>query len=337
MSESMISVLLLVLPLMITVGVCWIALGRTRAEPRRLSNAYWLLVAGFLALQTLADLGLPGFGGYAVVIILAPLLVLCLAVFLILNGVVMLRRERPTIANLLSLITGIALLVIIVGTLPVILSRIPWLISLLIIALVLVGYFGFHFVAFVGYALLYPRLVRDRTADWVVVLGSGLGDGVRVTPLLASRIRVGMVERTRRNARLLVLSGGQGPDEERSEGHAMADWAIANGADPQGVLVEDRSRNTEQNLRYSAELVPAGGQGVIVTSNYHTLRAAMLARKIGLPAQAVGAPTAGYYWPSAMIREFVAVLAEHKVAHLLLIVVVGGPLIALTISAWAQG
>ena len=320
-------------PVVITVAVSWIAIRRTRAEPRRLSNAYWLLVAVILAAQTLAVLGFQGFAGYLVVIILAPLLVLSLTIFLILNGVVMLRRERPTIANVLSLITGIGLLVIIVGTLPVVLSRIPWLISLLIIALILVGYLGFHFVAFVGYALLYPRLVADRPADWVVVLGAGLGPAGRVTPLLASRIRAGMTEFGRRNARLLVLSGGRGRDEPRSEAQAMAEWAVGNGADPHRVLVEDRSRNTRQNLRYTAELVPTGGQGLIVTSNYHTLRAAMLARKIGLAAQAAGAPTAGYYWPSAMIREFVAVLAEHKIVHLAIVVVVGAPLVALTIAA----
>lgn len=333
MTSSVIGVVLIVAPLVITAAIAWIAVRRTRAEPRRLSNAYWLLVAAVLVLQTLAELGLPGLGSVVVVIILSPLLVLCLAVFLILNGVVMLRRERPTIANLLSLITGVGLLVIIVGTLPVILSEIPWLISLLIICLVLVGYFGFHFVAFLGYALLYPRLVRNRPADWVVVLGAGLSGGTRVTPLLASRIRTGMAEQTRRRAGLLVLSGGRGPDEQRSEAEAMAEWAIDNGADPGRVLVEDRSRNTRQNLANTAELVPAGGQGLIVTSNYHTLRAAMLARRIGLPAQAAGAPTAGYYWPSAMIREFVAVLAEHKVAHLVVVLLVGSPLVALTIIA----
>lgn len=337
MSDSATSTVLLVAPLVISVVVWWVAVRRTRAEPRRLSNAYWLLVATVLAVQTLAELGLPGVGAFLAVIILSPLLVLCLTVFLILNGAVMLRRERPTIPNLLSLITGLALLVIIVGTLPVILSGTAWLISLLVIALVLVGYFAFHFVAFLGYSLLYPRLVRDRPADWVVVLGAGLGGGTRVTPLLAARIRTGMAELARRRARLLILSGGRGPDEQRSEAEAMAEWAIANGADPDRVLVEARSRNTRQNLRYTAELVPAGEQGLIVTSNYHALRAAMLARRIGLPAQAAGAPTAGYYWPSAMIREFVAVLAEHKIAHLALVILVGGPLIAATVAAMQHG
>ncbi|MBO0810835.1 MAG: YdcF family protein [Microlunatus sp.] len=337
MEGSLIDTVLAAAPLVITAVVCWIAIRRTVAEPRRLSNAYWLLVAGLLAAATLTELGFPGLGSFVIVIVLAPVLVLCLTIFLILNGVVMLRRERVTAANLLSLVTGVGLLVIIVGTIPVILSENRWLITTLAIVLILVGYFGFHFVAFLGYALLYPRLVRNQPADWVVILGSGLGGGTRVTPLLASRVRAGMVEFARRGARLLVLSGGRGADEVRAEGAAMAEFAIANGADPGQVVVEDRSRNTRQNLRYSAELVPPGGQGLIVTSNYHTLRAAMLARKVGLPAQASGAPTAGYYWPSAMIREYLAVLAEHRIVHAALVLVVGGPLALLSIIALLAG
>ncbi|QGN31536.1 YdcF family protein [Microlunatus sp. Gsoil 973] len=332
MVTSATEVVLLIAPLIITAIVWWIAISRTRSEPRRLSNAYWLLVAVLLATQALADLGVPGSGALLILIVMAPLLVLGLTVFLILNGVVMLRRERVSVANLLSLVTGLGLIVVIAAAPMLIRSGNRWLITALGIVLILLGYLGFHFVAFLGYALVYPRLVRDRPADWVVVLGAGLSHGRRVTPLLESRIRVGMAEQHRRGARLLVLSGGRGPDEERSEAEAMAEWAIENGAAAEQVVIENRSRNTEQNLAYSSELVPAESQGLIVTSNYHTLRAATLARKVGLPAQAAGAPTAGYYWPSAMIREYLAVLSEHKIVHAVLMLLVGGPIAALAVA-----
>ncbi|WP_198671809.1 YdcF family protein, partial [Desertihabitans aurantiacus] len=74
--------------------------------------------------------------------------------------------------------------------------------------------------------------------------------------------------------------------------------------------------------------------GLVVTSSYHVLRAAMLARRLGLPAQAVGAPTARYFWPSAVLREYVAVLAEHLVVHvvLTLLVALPAPLLVLWLS-----
>lgn len=312
------TVLLIVGPIVVAVVVSWIAVRRIRHEPRRWSNAYWLLVAVLLVVEVLAGLGAPGASVLALavglVVLTAPLLVLALAVFLIMNGVTMARRESRSLANLLSLLTGLALAALIVIVIPVLLTGIWWLILALTVVLLLAAYAGFQFVAFAGYALLYPRLVRNRPADWIVVLGSGLGEGGRVPPLLAARLRTGLEEFRRRRARTLIVSGGKGSDEARSEAEAMAEWTIANGADPRTVQLESRSRNTEENLRFSRELVPLA-EGLIVTSNYHVLRAAILARKLGIPAQAAGAPTAGYYWPSAMIREFIAILAERPVLH----------------------
>lgn len=57
---------------------------------------------------------------------------------------------------------------------------------------------------------------------------------------------------------------------------------------------------------------------MIVTSDYHAMRAATLARRLGIRADAVGARTARYYWPSAVLREFVAMLAQHKKRHAVL-------------------
>ena len=70
----------------------------------------------------------------------------------------------------------------------------------------------------------------------------------------------------------------------------------------------------------------APGQGLIVTSDYHVLRAAILARRLGLPAQAAGARTARYYWPSAMLREFIALVVGRRRLHLVLGTLIAVPL-----------
>ncbi len=61
------------------------------------------------------------------------------------------------------------------------------------------------------------------------------------------------------------------------------------------------------------------GPVVAVTNNNHVLRTAVLARQIG-DAQAVGAPTARYYLPSAFLREYVAIVWEHRRLHVAVIV-----------------
>jgi uncharacterized SAM-binding protein YcdF (DUF218 family) len=57
---------------------------------------------------------------------------------------------------------------------------------------------------------------------------------------------------------------------------------------------------------------------VIVTSNYHVFRTAIIARKAGIRGQVTGARTAGYYWPSAMLREFAAVFLRYWAANLVI-------------------
>jgi len=54
------------------------------------------------------------------------------------------------------------------------------------------------------------------------------------------------------------------------------------------------------------------GSTLVVTNDYHVLRAALLARSIGSDAQVVGSPTATYYVPSAFLREYVAIMVEHR-------------------------
>lgn len=49
---------------------------------------------------------------------------------------------------------------------------------------------------------------------------------------------------------------------------------------------------------------------IVATSSYHVFRAALLTRTLEMNAHAVGAPTAWYYFPSAVIREFVRVIRD---------------------------
>lgn len=315
-------VLSLVAPLALTAAVCWVGIRRTRVEPRRLSNAYWLLVGVLLAFQTLANLAVPGIAGLVTTVIAAPSSALCLALFLILNGAWMLRTDGAWVASLVSVVAGIGLLALVGCIVPVLVSGGGRLAEGLVVVLLAAGYLGFQFVAFLGYTLVYPRLVPARPVDWLVVFG--FGEGVDIGPLVASRIRTGLVECARHGSRFLVMSSGREMTHSGIEADAMADWAIAEGADP-GVLVrETRSHDIEEGLRYSASLMSAhgAGDGLVVTSNYQVLRVAILARRTRVAAHAVGAPTLSYYWPSAILREFVAVLAEHKITHVVLIMVI---------------
>ncbi|WP_328943939.1 YdcF family protein [Streptomyces sp. NBC_00250] len=319
-----------------------------RRDRRRFGNAVYLgLAVTFVGIALLAGIE-DAPPGVAETVMICGLLVLglgpvVLAGLLTANGVKMVRKEGRRPANLLSLLAGLGMFGVMVLAV-VAATTDSWALHMFVLTLVLLlGYVSFLFVCFVGYAFLYGRMRIRRDADYVVVLGSGLIGGRRVPPLLASRLdrgravyeRLAAYERREGDAPVLVVSGGQGPDEALPESHAMADYLVERGFPPGAVVREDRSRTTEENMLFSKELMERdrpGSSCVIVTNNFHAFRAAITARRAGVNGQVVGSPTAAYFWPSATIREFVAVFLQYKVVNLGICLT----LILLGVLAWAS-
>ncbi|MGC5397697.1 YdcF family protein [Streptomyces sp. DT20] len=310
----------------------------TLHERRRFSNAVLLgLSLTFAAAAWLAGLARsqPAAGREIgiVLVLLVAVGIAILAWFLISNGVTMVRKEGRSPANLLSLLTGLALVVLLALMITALILENVTLVVVTGTVLALAGYIAFLFVCFVVYAFLYGRLHIHRKADYVVVLGAGLINGTRVSPLLAGRLERARAVHTRLTARgrqpVLLASGGQGPDEGLPESHAMAEYLIERGFPAALIEREDRSTTTEQNLRYSKSIMEKAHPDykcVVVTNNYHVFRAAVTARREGVRGHVVGSPTAAYFWPSAMIREFVAILRTYWRTNLAvcLLLVLGG-------------
>ncbi|MFD8640893.1 YdcF family protein [Streptomyces zaomyceticus] len=319
-----------------------------RRDRRRFGNAVHLgLAVTFLGIGLIAgiDDAPPGVAETVMLVVLLGLGLgpVVLAGLLTANGVKMVRKEGRSPANLLSLLAGLGMFGVMILAVAAAVTG-SWALNILVVTtLFLLGYVSFLFVCFVGYAFLYGRMRIRRDADYVVVLGSGLIGGRRVPPLLASRLDRGrevyekLAAHERRDgvAPVLITSGGQGPDEELPESHAMADYLVERGFPAEAVLREDRSRTTEENMLFSRELMERerpGASCVIVTNNFHAFRASLMARRAGMDGQVVGSPTAAYFWPSATIREFVAVFLQYKVVNLGICLT----LILLGVLAWAS-
>lgn len=309
---------------------------RIRQEPRRIANAAWVIATVLLGVQVLAMLGFSApLAGLFLLAGLSPLLAIGLAGFLILNGLVMLRKERFSLANSLSLLAGVGLVAAMVLCIGMVIMGERRALPAVAFVMIATGWVALMFFCFVGYSWLYQRIIRGVRPDFIMVLGAGLRSG-RVTPLLAGRIDRALgvwrseIEAGRRP--LLLMSGGQGPDEPISEASAMAAYALEQGVPETELVLEDHSTTTRENFQMSTELVRSeprlgpGSTGLAVTSNYHAMRAALLARDLGTSIQVLGARTAWYYWPSAMLREFVAVVRNSPRAYGLGLVLVTVPL-----------
>ena len=299
-----------------------------RRDVRRLRNGVYLVAAAWWSLLAFSALAPPFLASLLLIAFLVVLLLIgVLGVFLIGNGVTMLRSEGRSLGNLLSLIVGVAILT--VPPLGILLAtglgtgRLPSGVGLVLISLGLLlvlacAYAAATFTAFAVYSVVYSRYRHTRRPAALVVLGSGLIRG-EVPPLLRSRLdkALAIYRSVPPDAirPILVPSGGQGADEPRPEGEAMAEYLVAQGADPADVHPETASTSTRENLLFSREVQESAGRTgdvLVVTNNYHVLRAALLARSIGSSAQVVGSPTATYYVPSAFLREYIAIMVEHK-------------------------
>ena len=256
--------------------------------------------------------------------ILALMILLWVPVVLIANGVIMYRREGHSLANLLSLLLGIVVAVGEICTFLFFIFPYFWaadtaefvsagMRAVLFISLT-VTYGSVIFAAFMVYTALITFLPHRRDFDYVIIHGAGLLKGRKVSKLLADRIdRAIEVYHRDPTPPMIIPSGGRGSDEDLSEAEAMEQYLLEHGIPQAHIIREDRSRTTRENLLFSKEIIDGRdrpGLTALVTSNYHVYRALNLCREIGLDCTGIGAHVAPYYWPSAVIREFAAIMSR---------------------------
>ncbi|QPZ38090.1 YdcF family protein [Paramicrobacterium chengjingii] len=313
------------LALGVVFAVCF-AVSRAK-DPRLLRNGPFLVAAiafgGAGLLMVLAEYSIVASILLWILGLAIPLSILVFGVGLIANGITMLRREGRSLGNQLSLIVGVLVLALpVISVMLVVQFRVTgfWLAALIGLAS---AYASVAFVSFALYSVVYGRMRHTFTPSAIVIHGSGLIRG-RVPALLRGRLDRGLrvygAELARGNHPVLVPSGGQGDDEPRPEGEAMADYLREQGVPEADILPETQSTSTRENIARSIELLDEAdrrGPIMLVTSDYHVLRTASLARRMDVDAQVVGSRTARYYVPSAFIREFVALLVENRVATLI--------------------
>ena len=302
----------------------------------RYRNSYLLFLALSSTLLALLFSTVSYINGAVVILLLLIFLaILIVPFFLIHNGIVMIRNEGRSLQNLLSLFFGITIALGEIATFLVvalsimsdtkdqqILNFISVAGTPLIITSISVIYLSVSFLIFMLYTLFLQIIPKKKDFDYVIIHGAGLLDGQRVSKLLSDRIDKALdVYHKDPTPPFLIPSGGQGDDEKVSEASAMAAYIKEKGIPEDKIIIEDRSKTTYENLLNSKKIIDErdGDKYIaLVTSNYHVYRALRHAKKVGLKCTGIGSRVAFYYWPSALIREYIAVHAEKK--HLLILI-----------------
>ena len=131
-------------------------------------------------------------------------------------------------------------------------------------------------------SLLERPLVIDEPIeklDAIVVLGAPLWANGRLSPILAERVAAAAELYRAGGAPIVVATGGLTDGAKHPEADAMAEALRVAGVPD--VVVENQSRNTAENARNTARLLPRGARIWIVTQPFHGRRAARLFRDEG--------------------------------------------------------
>lgn len=184
-------------------------------------------------------------------------------------------------------------------------------------------YFNIIFIMHNIYMLIINRKSKKEQSDFIIILGAGLIGG-KVTPLLQARLDKAIMVKKDNPEALLIVSGGQGPDESISEAEAMKNYLIDQGISNEDILIEDQSTNTKENLMFSNVVMDkfkSNPMVTIVSSHFHILRAACLSKELKLDANVLGGSSDYYFYPNAYIRECLALMYMYLKAHILVIIV----------------
>ena len=310
---------------------CWaVFIVLFRKDRSRYRNCYALL----LALTSSFLFYVIAVGPFNSLTVLIPvygilLSILIVPFFLIYNGIVMIRKEGRHLSQLLSLAFGTVILageaIAIAGVFrysfggpeQVLIPKTFLSVAGAVFS-VSVIYGSASFVVFMLYTLFLQIIPSKKDFDFVIIHGAGLLDGDRVSKLLRDRMDKAIeVYRQDPTPPKLIPSGGQGANETISEAEAMKRYLISQGIPESDILPEDKSTTTLENLQFSKRIVDSfegRKYTALVSSNYHIFRALRYCRKIGLQCTGIGSHIAFYFWPSALIREYIAVHTEKKIA-----------------------
>ncbi len=152
----------------------------------------------------------------------------------------------------------------------------------------------------------------DPRADYAIVLGAGV-NGTKPSASLRERIKAAKAYADTYPDAILILSGSQGPNEAISEAKCMYELLIESGLSPSRLYMEDQADDTEQNIRFSLDLIEKEFGELpdtvcIISSEYHLLRAGKYGKAQGITPLVYPARTENrLYYCNMFLREIVAI------------------------------
>ncbi|QDP41155.1 YdcF family protein [Radiobacillus deserti] len=150
--------------------------------------------------------------------------------------------------------------------------------TILVILLIFISYSAYSIWSF-------SKKVQLVKTDVAVVLGAAAW-GDEPSPVLRERINHSIWLYKNDYVDKIIFTGGKGKDDTYAESEVAKDYAIKNNVRSEDILIETKSKITEENLKYAYEIANENNfhTFTIVSDPLHMKRAILMAENTGMDA-----------------------------------------------------
>lgn len=146
-----------------------------------------------------------------------------------------------------------------------------------------------------GCMIMFKGIGTKGTFTYMIILGNKI-EGSDPSPLLTDRIEAAAKYMERNPHVIAIATGYRGEGADISEAQCIFNELTALGIAPERILLDERATSTAENFRYSLELLEKELGRIphnigVVTSEFHMLRASMIAKDFGIDVTPIAAST----------------------------------------------
>lgn len=152
--------------------------------------------------------------------------------------------------------------------------------------------------------------------DYIVLSGAGVGGNQSETDQeKCLDAALGYLEEN--PGTQVIVSGGVSEYEHLTYAQIMGAWLVTKGIEPERIIYENHANSIQENIGYSEAMIEEEDATIgVVTMNYHTFRAKMIAAKEGVSVHTIPASQGYVLILNNMVYEFFAVMKDKLVGNI---------------------
>lgn len=145
--------------------------------------------------------------------------------------------------------------------------------------------------------------------DVLLILGCRVRGNTAEDTLVMRSEKAAEYLKENKNIRAIACGGIVHKDQNKSEAQAISEILISKGVEKDRIILEDKSTTTVENFVNAKKIMAQMGENIsasLLSSEFHLLRARLIAKKHGLVCTTVAAPSPKSKKLKNYIREYIA-------------------------------